>query len=87
MDYVVFGCLFEKKVDVLKELLVIYGSVVMVGDGINDVLVFVYVVVGIVMGEGMDIVMEIVDVVLMKNDLEKILYVYNFFEWFYWIIW
>lgn len=41
----------------------------MVGDGINDVLVFVLVDVGMVMGSGMDIVMEIVDVMLMNSSL------------------
>lgn len=41
----------------------------MVGDGINDVLVFVKVDVGIVIGSGMDVVIEFVDIVLVKNDL------------------
>lgn len=46
------------------------GTVAMVGDGINDVLVLIVVDVGVVMGVvGMVVVMEIVDVVLMINDL------------------
>lgn len=37
----------------------------MVGDGVNDVLVFVNVDVGIVMGGGIDVVVEVFDLVLM----------------------
>lgn len=42
---------------------------VMVGDGINDVLVMKAVVIGIVMGSGIDVVLEIVDAVLIYNYL------------------
>lgn len=46
----------------------------MVGDGINDVLVLVCVDIGFVMGVvGIDMVIEIVGVVLMDDDLCKLL--------------
>lgn len=48
----------------------------MVGDGINDVLVLVNVDIGVVMGDGIDIVIDVVDVVVMKNDFFKLGYVY-----------
>lgn len=47
--------------------------VVMVGDGINDLLVLVVVDVGMVIGVGMDIVIEVVDIVLMKSNLEDVI--------------
>lgn len=48
---------------------------VMVGDGINDVFVLVIVDFGIVMGGvGIDMVMEIVDIVFMVDNLEKFFY-------------
>lgn len=62
-------CLLEIKVEMIKKLKEKYGIVVMVGDGINDVFVLVIVSIGVVMGEGIDVVLEIVDVVLMKNEL------------------
>lgn len=50
----------------------------MVGDGINDVLVFVKVDIGIVIGSGMDVVIEFVDIVFMKSDLIDVLIVIKF---------
>lgn len=52
-----------------------YNNVVMIGDGVNDVFVLVVFIVGIVMGGvGIDIVLEMVDVVLMGDDLRKFLF-------------
>lgn len=48
----------------------------MVGDGVNDVLVMVKSMVGIVMGVvGLDVVLEIVDIVLMVDKLENLFFV------------
>ncbi|PID02013.1 heavy metal translocating P-type ATPase [Sporosarcina sp. P2] len=74
VDTYVAECLPEEKVVQLKYLLKEYGTVGMVGDGINDAPALATATSGIAMGEGTDVALETADVVLMQNDLNRLSY-------------
>jgi Cd2+/Zn2+-exporting ATPase len=65
----------DEKVEVIRKLKDKYGTVAMVGDGINDAPAMAVSDVGIAMGAaGSDIAIEAGDVVLMSDDLSRIGY-------------
>lgn len=63
----------EDKLSFVEELHKDKRVVVMVGDGINDVLALAKADIGIVMGSGSDVAVEVGDVVLLKSSLESLL--------------
>lgn len=65
-------CLPEDKTRLIQEQKNQYQINAMVGDGINDAPALATASIGIAMGEGTDIAMDVADIVLMKNDLEKL---------------
>ncbi|MBM7603630.1 Cd2+/Zn2+-exporting ATPase [Metabacillus crassostreae] len=65
-------CLPEGKVQEIKKLKEKYGTVTMIGDGINDAPALATSDVGIAMGEGTDVALETADIILMKNELLKL---------------
>ncbi|MFD2308090.1 heavy metal translocating P-type ATPase [Enterococcus termitis] len=74
IDEVVGNVLPENKAAIIKEQQNRYGSVAMLGDGVNDAPALVTADIGIAMGDGTDIAIDVADAVLMQNDLTKLSY-------------
>lgn len=70
LNIVVSECLPDSKVTEAEKLKETYGTIVMVGDGINDAPALASADVGVAMGGGTDVALETADIVLMKNDLK-----------------
>src|SRR5690625_1403737 len=70
-------CLPEQKVVEVEKLKKEHGSVIMVGDGVNDAPAMAKADIGIAMGSGTDVAIETSDIVLMNSELENISFSFN----------
>lgn len=77
IDEVIGNVLPENKAQVIKDQQARYGTVAMLGDGVNDAPALVTADIGVAMGDGTDIAIDVADAVLMKNDLTKFSYAHK----------
>lgn len=73
IDTIYAEVLPEGKVEIVKELRARHGTVLMVGDGVNDAPALAAATVGVAMGGvGTDVALETADLVLMADDIGKL---------------
>ncbi|MCQ9210336.1 heavy metal translocating P-type ATPase [Granulicatella seriolae] len=72
MDQVLANVMPEDKAKHVRDLQEQYGQVAMVGDGVNDAPALVTADIGVAMGQGTDVAINVADVVLMQDDLSKL---------------
>ncbi len=72
IDEVMANVMPEDKSRIIDEQKSKYGVTAMVGDGVNDAPALVNANVGIAMGDGTDVAVEVSDLVIMQNNLSKL---------------
>ncbi|EKB56799.1 heavy metal translocating P-type ATPase [Falseniella ignava] len=72
LDTVLANVLPEEKSNLVASQKQQHGTIAMVGDGVNDAPALVQADIGIAMGQGTDVAIEVSDLVLMQNDLSRL---------------
>lgn len=73
LDQVIANVMPEDKSDIINQQKERYGITSMVGDGVNDAPALVNADVGIAMGDGTDVAVDVSDLVLMQGNLPKLI--------------
>lgn len=74
IDQVNAECLPAQKTEFIMEQRKNVGTNIMVGDGINDAPALANATIGIAMGQGTDVAIDVADIVLMKSNLAHLAY-------------
>lgn len=74
---VVANVMPEDKASIIADQKTRFGTTAMLGDGVNDAPALVTADVGVAMGDGTDVAMDVADLVLMQNDLSKMVYAHQ----------
>ncbi|MDV3167106.1 MAG: heavy metal translocating P-type ATPase [Vigna little leaf phytoplasma] len=77
LDFFFSNCLPKEKAQHIKNIKEKFGTGVMVGDGINDLPALAMADVSITLQEGSDVAIDVSDIVLVKNDLEKLILIHQ----------
>lgn len=77
IDEVRGNVLPENKSMIVEELQKVYGTTMMMGDGVNDAPALVKADIGFAMGDGTDVAIDVADAVIMKNDLTRFKYAHQ----------
>lgn len=77
IDHVSANVLPDEKSNIIAELQAQGKSVAFVGDGVNDAPALVKSNVGIAMGDGTDVALEVADLALMQNNLSNLVYAHK----------
>lgn len=86
IDTVIANVLPTEKADIIKQNQH-HGASAMVGDGVNDAPALANADIGIAMGDGTDVAIEVADVVVMQNDLSKLTYAHRISKKLNKVIW
>ncbi|NLC55160.1 MAG: heavy metal translocating P-type ATPase [Erysipelothrix sp.] len=72
IDHVLANVMPQDKSDIIEKQKETYGTTAMVGDGVNDAPALVIADIGIAMGDGTDVAVDVSDIVLMQSDLTRL---------------